>query len=271
MKKTLYINDTRNYQIKIDGPSLLVSRNNYAPRRIPYEYLDFVCIDYKVQPSQEMIKDFLRFKKPAVITNLYKNDSLHLLPISESGYFNEIPQRLAVNRRIIRSAVHRFLIEKKRIIQILAIKSFDRNLSKALKNHNYTNDEYFYYLMKFCRNEKKKFFNTRRKFTDLFLGLINAKCIEQELNPEVGIINDKKRLGFAYDILMVIDPIMDVLTAKMLNYKNYKIFYNGNWLNDIGFKTVIALFEKGKPIFSKLLEKYLKEIKQIITKAENEG
>lgn len=271
MKRTLYINDTKNYQIKIDGPSLLVSNNNRSPRRIPYEYLDFVYIDYKEQIDHEILKDFIRFKKPAVITNLYKNDSLHLLPVSESGYFNEIPQRLAVDKRVIRTDVHRFLIEKKRVIQLLAIKSFDKNLSKALKNHSFTNDEYLYYLMKFCNNEKKKFFNTRRKFTDLFLGLINAKCIEADLNPEVGIINDKKRLGFAYDILMIIDPIMDVLTAKMLNYKNYKIFYNGNWLNDTGFKTVITLFEKGKPIFSRLLEKYLKEIKQIITRVENEG
>lgn len=270
MKKTLYLYNSNNYQLKIDGPSLLVSKFDKAPRRIPYQYLDFVYIDAKERVNPEVIKDFLRFQKPAVITGINKNDSLHLIPISESGYFNEIPQRIAVKREEVKKEFKMWMLQKKRQIQILAIKSFDKNLSKALVSHNFTHDEYLYYIMKFCNNEKHKFFNTRRKFTDLFTGLINAKCINAQLNPEIGIINDKKRLGFVYDILTILDPVMDVLSAKMLNCRNYKTFYDKDFLNQQGFHTVIMLFEKGKPIFDKLIEKLLKEAKKIIIKKENE-
>ncbi|MCX7991441.1 MAG: hypothetical protein N2999_05345 [Proteobacteria bacterium] len=264
MKKTLYLHNTKDYIIKIDGPSLLVNKNNQSPRRIPYEYIDFVHIDSKEKINQDILREFLRFKKPAVITSLYKNDSLHIIPVSDSGYFEEIPQRIAINKKEIKTEFHTWLIEKKKQIQIYAIKSFDKNLYKALKTHSFTDKEYFYYIMKFCNNERKKFFNTRRKFKDLFIGLITAKCISEELNPEIGIINDKKRFGFVCDLLCVVDPIMDVLSAKILCYRKYKDFYNGNWLNDEGMRVTISLFEKGKPIFDRLLQTFLKEIKLII-------
>lgn len=264
MKKTLYLHDFKDYNLAIDGPSLLVSKKNKAPRRIPFHYLDFVYINYKVRIDKDIIKNLIRFQKPAVITNIYKNDSLHLIPVRESGYFNEIPQRIAVKREDKKKEVLMWAKKRNRQLQIIAIKTFDRNLSKALATHNFTMDEYSYYLMQFCKNERKKFFNTRRKFTDLFIGLINAKSIEAEINPELGIINDKKRLGFVYDILSVIDPVMDTLAAKMMICRNSQTLYCNNWPNEKGFKTIIYLFEKGKPIFSKLISLFIDEIKEII-------
>lgn len=264
MKKTLYLHNIRDYKIKIDGPSLLVNKENRAPRRIPFQYLDFVYINYRERVDEEILKNLVRFQKPAVIAEVYKKDSFHLIPVTESGYFNEIPQRMAVKSEEKKKAVQMYIKQRNRELQILAIKSFDINLSKALATHNFDNKQYFYYLMTFCNNERKKFFNTRRKFTDFFIGLINAKCIEEEINPEIGIINDKKRLGFVYDILCVIDPIMDTLTAKMVCSKNSSTLYYNNWPNEKGFKTIIYLFEKGKPIFSKLISMYIREIKSII-------
>lgn len=264
MKKTLYIHDSTYYNIKIDGPSLLVSKENKSPRRIPFPYIDFVYINYRERVDEEIIKNLVRFQKPAVIADLYKKDSFHLIPVTESGYFNEIPQRLAVKNEEKRKAVHMYIKQKNRQLQIIALKSFDKNLSKALMTHNFDNRDYFYYLMKFCNNERKKFFNTRRKFTDLFIGLINVKSIEESINPNIGIINDKKRLGFVYDILCVIDPIMDTLAAKMISFKGSLTLYFNNWPNERGFKTIVNLFERGKPIFSKLILMYIKDIKSII-------
>lgn len=263
MKKTLYLYDTANYLIKTDGPSLLVSKAKTAPLRVPFEYLDFIYINYGTRLSPDVIRDFIRFNKPAIITNFTSRNALHLIPVSNSGYFYDIPQRIAAKRDEIRDKVHRWMIQRKHTIQILSIKLIDENLSNAMKARNFTNDDYRYYVLKLCNNQDSKLFRIKKNFQDLFSGLIIAKCSELELSPELGIIHKNKKLGFVQDLMSIIDPVTDLLALKILS-RNTTLFFNNDDLTKEGFKIIISNFERCKPVIDKMLTYLIKEVLKII-------
>ncbi|MCX7770464.1 MAG: hypothetical protein N2202_05210 [Proteobacteria bacterium] len=265
MKKTLYLYKTQNYSLKRDGPSLLVSHNRRSPIRIPYELVDFVYINFPFAfVNKDILLDFAIMKKAVVVSMPGMKGTIHIIPYYDGGYFLDLAQRLTLKKEVIKKEFHAFLMTKRKEIQALALKVIDRNLSIAFKQRNCNTVDYEYYIMNFCGKGRKRFFIVKKCFRDLFFGLISSKCIEYELDPNEGIINDKQMMGFVKDLMSALDPITDVLSLKFFSYKQDCLWKGYKTLNERGFKLLTSIFEQRKPVITKVIDRFLRKVLMII-------
>jgi hypothetical protein len=269
MRKTLYLYNTKNYSFKRDGPSLLVSIRRKAPIRIPYELVDFVYLNFKDSfLDRNVLFDFATMKKPVVVSMPGSKGSLYIIPCYDGGYFLNTSQRLAIKKEVVRKDFQTYIMDKRKKLQILALKVVDKNLSIAFKERNCNTIDYEYYILNFCGKSRKKLFIVKRYLRDLFFGLITSRCLHYEIDPNEGIINEKKMMGFVRDIMSALDPITDVMAIKFLSYKQDFLWCDYKTLNEKGVKLITLIFENRKPIITKFIDKLFSEVLKIINRHE---
>ncbi len=260
MGKTLYIYDYDDSSIKRDGPSILVQKNGRAAYRIPYEYVDFVYVNCDCGIPQDVLLDFVHFKRPIVISGANFRESLHIIPFYNNGYFYEIPTKLIRENPIKKEKFHRFLLQLEKEVRIRALAAIDRNLGLCYKKRYLDTKTYEYYIRKHAKSNIDRLFVLKRHLRDLYMGLINHICLQFQFNVNSGIINHNRKLGFCLDIYMPIDAITDVIGLKFFDYKQKNLWSGKKHLSESGFKLIAILFEKSKSTVSNLVFRILAKV-----------
>jgi len=257
MRKTLYLYDYDDTSIKQDGPSILVQKNGRATYRIPYEYVDFVYVNYSCGIPQDVLLDFVHFKRPIVISGANLRESLHIIPYYDSGYFHEVTMKIIRENPINREKFYRFLLQLEKEVRIRALAAIDRNLGLCFKTRYLDTKTYEYYIRKHAKANIDRLFVLKRHLKDLYMALINNFCIQFHYNVNSGIINHNRKLGFCIDIYTPLDAITDVIGLKFFDYKQKKLWCGKKELSESGFKLIATLFEKSKSTVSNLVLRIL--------------
>ncbi len=268
MKKTLYVTNCGDYEITLDGPSLWVKKPETSGFRIPLRILDYVYVHNNAMISYEVLMALFSMKIPVAFYKNKTNVIVHITPYYDSGYFYDLNQRLISKKKETIDKFNYFMLKQKRDNQINTLSYISLNLGKAFNDNFFREEEYIYQVIKNCEHQKNKFFILKKILRGMLRQIIIKKCIDNDFDPKIGIINTKDSMGLVKDINVIIDPILDIVVIEFLKTKQKGLWCGEKELTNQGIKLLSIIYEKHKESLSNQIGRIINSILKIFNTGE---
>lgn len=264
MKKTLYLDSSQKYEITIDGPSLCIKKENYANIRIPLRIIESAVINANGVYDWSLISTLFFSSIPILF---YKNNSqiaVYAIPYNDTGNFYKSFQRLASENKEKLEKFKFWIKNTKRKNEIEILRLLSENIGIAFNERGYTESDYIYTILNLAKTDRDRYFTVKRFIRGIIRQIIIYACINNNIDPKIGILYKNKPLGMVRDISYAVDAEADYVAINFFKLKQQTFWENNLRISKEGIKMIATLFERRKNNLKEKLKMYMKEITNII-------
>lgn len=221
MKRALYLSDKLDINIQIDGPSLLISIANKAPRRVPFGLLDRVYILGDFRISSEIICAFGQYNIPVLFFKDEKTPIGIMMSLeNNSSLFNIrlIKALFDFERRIL---LNNWYKSMKRRCELILIKSYVPNLLDVFSSRGIQEEDVEVIIEHITQPLDRNYFAKIMSFLRaIHYDLVVSKVKNCNLDVHLGIKNSRIDFGLVKDICEITDTLIVSIVVDILRSKN---------------------------------------------------
>lgn len=276
MERTLYINGNINdIKIIVDGPSLLIRRQNMADSRIPFNMISSVIIFGNITLHTDVLTMLAHNNIPVLFISKWAEYMNISMPIQ---YIISIPN--IHFEKIIKDTqkvddFRNWSRAKRAYLQTTIIKRVHHWHSiyfESTWNWNYKNISKVYreiisFLMP---DDKEKWWTVKNIIKILFWNGIIEKLKDTRFDIHSGIVHCRTAFGLVKDYLYILAPEMDYQALQFFKSESvYKLIeeqQNACLLTATGIQNIINRFENEKFIFKKITKDITDKLIELIEK-----
>lgn len=262
--KTLYLTNSVDYNIMIDGPSLWVRPGKRAGFRIPLRSIDNAVINANENYDWKVISTLLFAKIPVLFYKTNSSLVVHSIPYLEDGYLYEIPQRVAKKNKAIFEECYNWLLKEKKKTEMDILTTLLGNADDALNENDFKSVIETYYGSSNINIKSRKYIAVKKFLSGILRQIIIRVCIENGIDPRVGIYHQNNKLGMVVDISFAMEAELDLIATNFFKLKQELFWEQKNWLSNTGIKMLVTLYEKRKNKIRQRVLTLVNDIKKII-------
>lgn len=260
MDRTLYLNENKKIDIKVDGPSLWIKEEGYAGFRVPVRLIERVVISGDLKIPTGLIFLFAQNDVPVIFVRK-KEEAAFVLPYESKPKPNYFKQKFLLKND---TTIDRYLnfIEAKREISELYL--FNRLTGKAatkLRN-DFDYDNFIFQYLK-CKSNICMF--VKHIISTLLFELIVSVLIKSEFDVHCGILNRGQDYGFARDVAYTLEPEVDLQAILFFNTPRNLLNKETTFkIDPIMRRGIIHRFENRKDTIKNLVIRFTDEVNELI-------
>lgn len=207
MKRTLYLTDRKRINIRLDGPSLLITSPETAERRIPLKILGRVVVFGSIMLDSEILTSLSSNNIPMLFIS--KKEKIFTISMNAYHAMTRGPVNLNKISKDKRKVIEFFewLKSKKTFLEFQVLKGLCR--SHITANANYKEIISF-----FMPDDRESWDTVKGIVRILSWSLIIEELLGKGLNPHHGIIHNRGAFGLVRDYAYIIRPEIDLQCLK---------------------------------------------------------
>lgn len=105
----------------------------------------------------------------------------------------------------------------------------------------------------------------------LFLEMVIARLKTSGLEPDMGILHHRQRMGLALDICYILEPEQHLQTIQALRSRNLQSLFGKDGISPEGLRNIVQRFENKLPRLKVLTDAVIRNIIEAIEELEREG
>jgi len=256
--KTLYISEKRGLEISRDGPSIWITEEGKAGRRIPVRLIGHVVIVGNVKMDAGSITLFTNNNVPVTFFNRKGNEVAVTIPHNHhlNSHSDEQKYLLARDENIQR--YNQWLMAERRRMQLKVAKKLSRQVASVFISKGFREQDYRDFITRCSKTGDKRWRIVKEVIRNMLNEMIIKSILAANLDPHIGIFHRRDNFGFALDILHIMDAEADLQTIQFFRADKDKSFLpmtsTGINLSSVGMKDIALRFENKMRFTSYLID-----------------
>ena len=266
MDRTLYLSEKETLTVARDGPSIWISENGKAPRRIPARIIGRVVIVGNLRIEAGAITLFTENNIPVTFLDNRGKEIAVALGYNDgfSRYYEA--QKLLISRTEHIERIKDWIKAKRRRLQLLVLKRLSKELSNKFINEGFREKDY---LLIFDRQRPRETWEiVLNVINGIFREMVISCLIRAGLDPHLGVLHRRHNFGLALDICYILEPEMHLQGIRFLRgaqRKGYIERTSDGWMvSKEGMKDIALRFENRREMIVEFVESLIDDIFEMI-------
>ncbi len=272
MKKTLYLAEGRPLKITRDGPSLWIEASGQAGKRVPLRMIERVVVVGKVSLDSSIITLLASYDIPVFFFNKSGKEIALTLSPGQGRLRYSHRQRIFLASKENLDRYINIMRSWRRRLQLHLLKKLLKDPDKLrwYRLHGIKEQEYAELLKPFIERHGPRYRVVKEIVHCLFLELLITKLRSAGLEPDIGIIHYRQRMGLALDLCYIMEPEQHLLTIQTLRTRQIHQLIDPKGVTHEGMKNIIQRFENKLqyllPVINGIIENIIEAIEELETK-----
>jgi CRISPR/Cas system-associated endonuclease Cas1 len=268
MEKALYINQTNKPVVMRDGPSVWVTEEGRAGRRIPVRLINRVVIIGNVRVDAGAIMLFSSSNIPITFLDSRAKETAVVIP-----YNHRLPKHYKEQKILLASEDNirrykKWVNSRRTLIQLNFVKRFLPGLFKILRHKGFGEGNYQEILKGIRRVSEDKWHVINNVVVEIFRNMIIERLIKADIDPHLGVIHRRHNFGLALDICYIMGGEIDIQSVQFFRSdkkRDMMVRKDNHWIiTDKGIKNIVHRFENRYNENKRLLEEIIDELFELI-------
>jgi len=258
MDKTLYISEKKGLEVLRDGPSIWITEDGRAGRRIPARLVSHVVIIGNVRMDAGTITLFTDNNVPVTFMNRKGSEIAVTIPHNHhlNSHSEEQKHLLARDENIQR--YNQWLLAERRRMQLKVVKKLSKQVASVFISKGFREQDYKDFITRFVSVGEKRWRIVKEIVKNMLNEMVMKSILAADLDPHIGIFHRRDNFGFALDILHAMEPEADLQTVQFFKSdKNIELLTmtsTGLKLSREGMRDVVLRFENKKRLTTGLID-----------------
>jgi len=267
MDRTLYLSERPGLTVLRDGPSIFIKQKGCADRRVPVRLIGRVVIIGNLKMEAGVITLFTKNNVPVLTIDKQSESAAVTVPLNDKVPFYYHNQRVFLETE---GNVNRFmtwLYSKKRIVQLCAIKRLSKGAASKFMRGGFKEQDYHRFIRRKITSSEGQWKTVRGTIENLLLELVIARLLQAGLDPNIGVLNRRRNIGFALDLVNILGAEANVQCIQFFkrNREDFMEFTGDKWLiSSEGMKNVVHRFENRRQAVTNFVEKLIDELFELM-------
>lgn len=261
MDKTLYLSETKGLQVLRDGPSLWITQEGKAGRRIPCRLIGRVVIIGNVRIDSGAVTLFTDSNIPVTFMNMRGEEAAVTVPYTHRHARHYERQKILLKTEENAKRFKNWIASKRREVQIETMKNLSNAITLNFTERGYKDSAYQAAIEEFISIRRDKWTLISAIIANLFRELVIGSIIKADLDPHPGVVNRRHNFGLALDFCHVLQSEADLQGIQFLRsgpINEYIIKEKGQWeVSREGMKDIIHRFENRKKALHERVERLI--------------
>ncbi|RMG05276.1 MAG: hypothetical protein D6726_01580 [Nitrospirae bacterium] len=260
MRRTLYLCQSRGIQVRVDGPSLWITQEGVAGRRVPFQMVEHAVILGNINLETDVLSTLSEHNIPVTIFSRKGENTTMLVCYNEKfpPYYHK--QKLFYRQPHGKNRYLNIVKHWRRKTEIYALKRYSKKLFEKAKNENFK-DGTFQKIIKsetlFLQDRYKMVYRLVR---GLLCQLILTQVRRAQLDPSLGVIFRHHPHGLVLDIAYMLDPEVHLQTLRFFNKKGDEILITNIGVTSEGMRDIALRFENRRASITELVRRVIGSI-----------
>ncbi len=256
--KTLYISEKKGMEVTRDGPSIWITEDGKAGRRIPARLISHVIIVGNVRMDAGSITLFTENNVPVTFFNRKGSEVAVTIPHNHhlNSHSEEQKHLLAKDENIQR--YNQWLVAERRRMQLKVVKKLSRQAASVFISKGFREQDYKDFITRCASVGEKRWRIVREIIRNMLNEMIMKSILDADLDPHVGIFHRRDNFGFALDMLHVMDPEADLQAVQFFRSDKDRellaMTSTGLKLSREGIRNIALRFENKKKFTAGLVD-----------------
>lgn len=265
MEKTLYLNEHTTLSVIKDGPSVVITEEGKAGRRVPARVIQRVIITGNFKLETNIITLFTQHNVPVLFLDKRGNQIAVALPYNQRlpAYYKE--QKTLLESDYNRKRFMTFLTATRQQVQIDVLKRLlkrqmpERYITVGLKEADYQQE-----LDNTTSRYSEEFLHIRKVISSLFVEMVTGRLIASDLDPHIGIMHRRQDFGLVMDICHILGPECDLQSIQFCSGSKDNDHLKNKRVLSEDRKAIAVRFENRKEALAQMTEHIIDGIFEII-------
>jgi len=268
MDRTLYLTDKENVAITRDGPSIWVTGDGKAGRRIPARLVDKVIVFGNVKIEAEVITLFAGHNVPMVFINKKGGEAAVAMPRNDHVENHHDEQKVVLANEENIKAYMAWMDDRRKEVQLDVLERISKNVAAHYRDNGFCEQDYRSFVMRTSWIHEKKWRAAVSVVNGLSLGLVLRCLTDARFDPHLGVLHRRQNYGLGLDVRSIIDPEFDLLTLQFLqdnlNGRSFVRTTEGWFVTREGMRDIAKRYENRKRAIRTLTEQIIDSLFSLI-------
>ena len=258
MDKTLYVVEKRGLEVTRDGPSIWISEDGKAGRRIPVRLVSHVVIIGNVRMDAASITLFTDNNIPVTFMNRRGSEIAVTIPHNHNLNSHSEEQKYILARDESIEQYKQWLLTERRRVQLKVIKKLSGSAAAVFTSNGFREQDYHDFIAQCAPAGVKRWKPVNMVISAMLSEMIMKSILAADLDPHLGVFHRRDNFGLVLDIFYALEPEADLQTIRFFKSDKTGELLNmtstGLKLSREGMREVALRFENRKKLISGLIE-----------------
>lgn len=257
MKRTLYLCQSRGLSVRVDGPSLWITLDGSAGRRVPFQMIEHAVILGNINIETNVLSSLSELNIPVTIFSKTGENATMLVCYNEKipPYYHK--QKLFYRQPHGKARYMNIVKHWRRRTELYALKRYSKTLFEKARAEGY-NHNTFHKILK----RETLFFQDRYKMVyslvrGLLCQLILTEVKRARLDPSLGVIYRNHPHGLVVDIAYMLDPETHLQSLRFFKKKTDEMLITNIGVTSDGMRDIALRFENRRAAVTELVRRVI--------------